>query len=480
MHLAFHDHADLEPVGDSEGDIAATGLGDDRSARVVSFLAKLRGLGHLDDQNLDEQLHGRRFEILQLREELGGDEDSRLPSRLPSHRDIHNEVLYGKTPKIHQIVAHVLYPDQVPWPKNQDPPTTEVMFSQTSAVDESTTGQANASDSLRNKSSRDGVRRSQNNVAHRNEELQQDIDQHKAELSKGLLWLQRKRSAGGGSNGQRTKNGKSPRSGGMEIELRGQRLNSTVKGYACIPVTEESLAVAASGVNDGTRQERIEIEREAKLEAFKEKKLLEKIKELETAKENELKLQEEIQMKEANRRQRNAALKKKIEKDVQKKFEQEREEAEKKKKDKEKADAERKKEKQYHETQKDKLADWWHQKNESEFMCEPMKSLFDKPKKRTPREKNQQQKEAEENVRHRQWAMEERPPLPPGPRAHDLKAPPLTERDVRSLKSAPMSWEVTAKTVSGAYGLTKKEYNGVTERTVRGVTGAGRMATYDL
>merc|ERR1711937_624044 len=100
-------------------------------------------------------------------------------------------------------------------------------------------------------------------------------------------------------------------------------------------------------------------------------------------------------------------------------------------------------------------------------------------KKRTPREINQKQKEAEDNVRHLKWSMEERPPLPP--RAHDLNGPPLTDRDMRSLKnSVPMNWEVTAKTVSGAYGLTKKEYSCVTERTLRGVSGAGRMAAYDL
>jgi len=62
-------------------------LKEDRSTRVVSFLAKLRGLGHLDDENLDEQLHSRRFELLQLRQELGSDEPL-LPNRLPSHRDI--------------------------------------------------------------------------------------------------------------------------------------------------------------------------------------------------------------------------------------------------------------------------------------------------------------------------------------------------------------------------------------------------------
>merc|ERR1711985_92230 len=120
----------------------------------------------------------------------------------------------------------------------------------------------------------------------------------------------------------------------MEIELRGQRLNSTVKGYACIPVTEEQVVAAASGLKDETRQERTEIEREAKLEAFREKKLLDRIKELETGKENELKLQEEIAKKEEKRRQRNAHLKKKIEKSVQEKFKQEAEEAEQKKKDK--------------------------------------------------------------------------------------------------------------------------------------------------
>merc|ERR1719198_2148502 len=100
-------------------------------------------------------------------------------------------------------------------------------------------------------------------------------------------------------------------------------------------------------------------------------------------------------------------------------------------------------------------------------------------KKRTPREINQKQKEAEDNVRHLKWAMEERPPLPPTPRAHDLKGPPLTDRDMRNMaqkQSVPVNWEVTAKTVSGAYGLTKKEYSVVTERTLRGVAGAGRMA----
>lgn len=466
-------------------------LGDDRSTRVVSFLAKLRGLGHLDDHNLDEQLHSRRFELLQLRQELGSlDDDPLLPNRLPSHRDIHNEVLYGKTPKIHQIVAHVLYPDQVPWPKNQEtapfaPLASEgvgIVFSQSPSMgidDSQSLGPAaNASDSLRSKNSRDGGRRSQNVVTSRNEELQNDIEQKKAELSKGLLWLQRKRSAGT-LNSPRSKGGKSPRSGGMEIELRGQRLNSTVKGYACVPVTEESVTVSASGLKDETRQERLEIEREAKLEKFREQKLLDKIKELEDAKAKEVQLQEDIQTKEEKRRQRNALLKKKIEKEITKKFAQEREEAEQKKLQKAKEEEEAKKKKQYHEGQKDKLAEWWHQKNEAEFSQEALK-IMDKPKEQRRRnlQVTQKQKEAEDKARDLKWAMEERPPLPP--RAHDLKGPPLTDRDVRSLKAVPMSWEVTAKTVSGAYGLSKKEYSSVTERTVRGVNGAGRMALYDL
>lgn len=452
----------------------------DPSSRVVSFLAKLRGLGHLDDDSLDEQLHNRRFELLQLRQEQVGDE--MLPNRLPSHRDIHDEVLYGKTPKMHQIVAHVLYPDQVPWPKNQEsagPTVVEgVAFTHThssSGTDDSAqAGQVAGSDGVRDSRSRDGVRRSQNNVK---DDLQTEVEQKKAELSKGLLWLQRKRSAGG-SGSQRSANGKGQKSGGMEVELRGQLLTSTVKGYACVAPAEESTTIAATGVKDETRQERIEIEREAKLEAFREKKLLDKIKELEGARANELKLQEEIAKKEEMRRQRNAHLKKKIEKGVQEKFKQEAEEAEQKKKDKAKWEEGAKKKKLYHEMQKDKLADWWHQKNESEFTSVPNPlKIMDEKKKRTPREINQKQKEAEDNVRHLKWSMEERPPLPP--RAHDLKGPPLTDRDMRNMK-APMHWEVTAKAVSGAYGLTKKEYTCVTERTLRGVAGAGRMAAYDL
>jgi len=450
-------------------------LKEDRSTRVVSFLAKLRGLGHLDDENLDEQLHSRRFELLQLRQELGSDEPL-LPNRLPSHRDIHNEVLYGTTPKIHQIVAHVLYPEQVPWPKDQDSlaPPSDITFSQPTGADE-TQNAGTGNLALSNKNSRDGGRRSQNTVPAKNEELQNDIEQKKAELSKGLMWLQKK-------GGKSPKSGKAPKDGGMEVEVRGQRLNSTVKGYACVPV-DETTSITASGLKDETRQERLDIEKEAKLEAFKEKKLLDKIKELQEAKQNELKLQEEIQAKEEKRRQRNAHLKKKIEMDIKKKLEQENEEAKQKKQEKAKADEEEKKIRQYHTAQKDKLADWWHQKNESEFSGAPVKEIMhvidkQKAKKRTPRAVTEKAKEAEDSVRQQKWAMEERPPLPP--RAHDLKAPPLTERDVRNFKSVPMNWEVTAKTVSGAYGLSKKEYSSVTERTLRGVSGAGRMAAYDL
>merc|ERR1712193_236039 len=251
--------------------------------------------------------------------------------------------------------------------------------------------------------------------------------------------------------------------------MGGQILTSTVKGYACVAPTEETTVIAASDIKDETRQERIEIEREAKLEAFREKKLLDKITELENAKENELQLQEEIAKKEEKRLQRNSHLKKMLAKDQSKKFAQEREEAEQKKKEKVKDEELAKKKKQYHEVQKDKLADWWHHKNEEEFSQVPPLKL-EKEKKRTPREVNQKQKEAADNVRHLKWALEERPPLPP--RAHDLKGPPLTDRDMRSMgRSVPMSWEVTAKTVSGAYGLTKKEYSGVTERTLRGVSG---------
>merc|ERR1711985_208710 len=150
---------------------------------------------------------------------------------------------------------------------------------------------------------------------------------------------------------------------------------------------------------------------------------------------------------------------------------------EQKKKDDLKKSEEDKKIKQYHKSQKDKLAEWWHRKNESEFM--QVQVMMEKPKKRTPREVNAKQKEAEDNLRNLKWALEERPPLPPRP--HDLPGPPLTDRDVRDIKqSAPVPWEQTASKVSGAYGLTKKERDLVTERTLRGVAGAGRMAAYDL
>lgn len=478
MNSGCNDNLENEVSADDVED--AMPSSDDPSTKVVSFLAKLRGLGHLDDENLDEQLSNRRFELLQLRSEIGNDFESLLPSRLPSHREIHNEVLYGNTPKIHQMVAHVLYPEQVPWPTKTDEleePLNESVVklnSQAETLDDTkNVAQGGSSDSLREKSSRDGMRKSQNNLT-KDEQL--ELDQKKEELTKGLVWLQRKRSAGGSTS--RNKSLKSPRSDGLEVVVRGQFLSSTVKGYACVPVAEES-ALAASGVKDETRQERIEIEKEANLERFREKKLLDRIKELETAKENELKLQEEIAKKEEKRRQRNAHLKKKIEKSVQEKFKQEAEEAEQKKKDKLKQEEEEKKIKQYHETQKNKLADWWHDKNESEFMQVKLMEPKPKEKKRTPREVNQKQKEAEDNLRNLKWALEERPPLPP--RAHDLKGPPLTDRDMKFTKqSVPTSWEMTAKTVSGAYGLSKKEYNVVTERTLACVNGAGRMAAYDL
>merc|ERR1712118_488323 len=130
------------------------------------------------------------------------------------------------------------------------------------------------------------------------------------------------------------------------------------------------------------------------------------------------KLQEEIQAKEEKRRQRNAHLKKKIEMDIKKKLEQENEEAKQKKQEKAKEDEEEKKIRQYHKAQKDKLADWWHQKNESEFSGAPVKEIMQviykqKAKKRTPRAVTEKAKEAEDSVRQQKWAMEERPPLPP-------------------------------------------------------------------
>ncbi|CAK0906581.1 unnamed protein product [Prorocentrum cordatum] len=93
---------------------------EDAAAKVIDFIRSVRGLSAFSASDLDSLLYDWRFDLLPP---LGNDEASakglHLPrfSDMPSQKELHELLLGGAVPGMHQCIAHALYPDAVPWPQ---------------------------------------------------------------------------------------------------------------------------------------------------------------------------------------------------------------------------------------------------------------------------------------------------------------------------------------------------------------------------
>jgi len=478
--------------------------GGSSADRVVRFLQDIRGLGVLSSEDLESLIYANRFDLLPRPKSGEGGaspgpwvrDGSKLPplEEIPSQEEMHDVLMKGLIPRSHQCVAHVLYPDQVPWPsegtirffeselplseapwKSEDatmpPGTAAADTGRVDTVGSSAVGSAQQEMSV---SDDDG----QQLVRHRiSMETQPDV-----------------------SNAQKE------HSSGFEIVLCGRKVKTTALGrrpppqFDGRPSPEEEEAEREF---KAARIRRQKAEHAAKMDSYSEKKLLDRIQCLEAMKQAELEHQAAVEKREAQRLARREELRKQQQADVQRKMEEEKAQEEAEAEQKKKDAAAEKRAKRYHEQQRERLEQWYAEGCDEDVPRTVQAKLryaeLQEKKKAKEKIKQGQQKTAEqlESMQkfHRlQMAIEERPPqMPQQPKAHDLPRRGVESVDGSwdghsSARSSSLSargppvpggWTVQARFVSHMYGLSEKDRNAVHEHFARGVRGAGRMATYE-
>mmetsp|Transcript_41121 Transcript_41121/g.130655 ORF Transcript_41121/g.130655 Transcript_41121/m.130655 type:complete len:503 (-) Transcript_41121:81-1589(-) len=469
------------------------------AARVTDFLRHIRGLSAYSGEDLDALLYECRFELLPPLKHGGAEGKRRtlpLYSDIPTQQELHDLLKGGFAPCGHQCVAHVLYPDSVPWPFDVASWAESSAKSEEHLEAPAASPPAPASPSGSSTGNRRQTFRASQGYG------SMTLTPHQLEASGSFSDLdgrtgevtRRSHQTSGGTQAE-SPVGDVERSG--EVLLCGQRVRSTVRGKPVQEQSEELLA-AADDVDDAryraAHEKRTKAERTAKLERYHERKLLERIKYLEEMREAEVKHQDALQKREAQRQARKEELSQQLEVGYQRKLEEEKanEELHAQQKKKE-AEAEQRS-MRYHGKQKDLLHQWHAEhvedyvSRETQVRLKQAELLAEKRAKAREKEKQKKtvkQVEVMEKMHRIQTAVEERPPLPPRP--HDLPRPVLevlgetAERPTPRTHRGPHpgSWVIQAKAVSNMYGLNEKEHAAVEDQLRRGVRGAGRMGVYD-
>jgi len=525
---------------------------------INCFLEEAKGIANMDPSLWDAELERRRFSYIERRAatsqreaegsmELGAGkgnivswEQRGLPFLQYSIRDMHELLMSGSVPQLQQMEAHVFCPDKVPWPKPKGekvetpphPPTPPKGDSGPGTrpgapaapggmrASQPDNGEEDQEKSLAQSASDKGLA-----MVKANSIVELEDDQ-KAEFARCAKFLR-------GAANQSSKNededpeikdalgdlNNNPeellQDTSTGVRLRGQLLRLTAKGNPIVGgagdirlgnkekgldpslLTEEELlgeelqAETAFG-----REERKRMMREAQLLEYREKKVIEKIRQLTEERDRELVLQKGLTSKENQRRVRTDQLKKRLLENTQR---VEQKEAEEKRKKEEEAAARRKEEKKEKERQAERrreVEDWQEKKLRGEI---PTRRATPEMPQKPEKPKTQRQIEAEEYARALHAALEQRPPmgeLPKRPGARRLRPaasgyayPSMEQReggDASTLapgssgtKSGSPSgrskedrgdWVKQTKQVSDAYGLSDDEFAVVQEIAVRGVT----------
>jgi len=501
------------------------------AGKVCDFLERIRGLNSLPSDELQELLYSRRFELLgplNTSPRRGGKADKdRLPeySKIPNQFELHETLVSGAIPAGYQCVAHVLYPESVAWPihgrrtsvtgEEEDKSNFKAPSLPTAAE---TAAIAAAIEAKQSKPT--------------DEEEEAELDDFGDDAPKADAPLVPTKPAAGkprhsiiaetdytseasqgseeSTEANKTQNRvlkfmmglpqtKETPVSDHHFVLCGQKVASTIRGKAVQEPTEDVMANYMKAADDEryneARHARIKLEHAVKLEQYQERKLLEKIRNLEILREAEVSHQKEIKAREGDRVARKAELKKELEEAWAVKLAKEREEKELEKQSKEKEVVEQKKWQEYHKKQKQVVREW--QSNRASTPQGSDEGLAgqtpeqvakekeaEKERERRLRPKTVKAQLAEEKVQALRAAQQQRPPLPP--RSHDLASPvaDLLEDSQDSAARAPapkgpVSWSMEAKRVSNYYGLTPRDCAAVENRVTRNVQGAGRMAKYE-
>merc|ERR1719210_56737 len=90
-------------------------MGVPSARKVMEFLHQIRGFNSFCNEDVGSFLYKHRFDLLY---KPGSNKHGKLPSysAIPTHGELHDILIDGSTQCGHQAIAHVLYPDSVPWP----------------------------------------------------------------------------------------------------------------------------------------------------------------------------------------------------------------------------------------------------------------------------------------------------------------------------------------------------------------------------
>lgn len=477
--------------------------------KIMDFLGQIQGLNALGCADLEALLYQCRFELLPPPKTGAGVSPKRrtLPvfSSIPDQREMHDMLLGGLVPGGLQGVAHVLYPDHVPWPTGDErsaqgrwdrqgsPDMEPTDSSKPSTPKPSSRGGAGASE-------HEGQRARQTEIS----------PPRRPAASSGAAGSPRS-ADGAAVEAARKKEDSVPNSDALveesraEVILCGQKVTTTVRGKLVL-----ESAVKESGGGDlfappavqerdderytAAKEKRVKLERQVQMEHWQERRLAERIQSLEGMRSAEEYMQEALKKREAKRLARRDELRKEIEEGVQRQMEAEKAAAEEEAKRKEETGSTDRRWKKYHESQKEALADWYAKQAEDSAFGEDRARQRREEKAareaaaREERERNRvrtlKQAETESKIARLLEATEERPPLPPKP--HDRPGPVLEMLDEsygKSQKQAPKprreSWTTQVKAVSNMYGLSGSERADVEARLLGSVQGPGRMAAYE-
>lgn len=526
---AARDKAERERAARKAERLSPKGKKAPKPDEVLDFLKRIRGLNSLPPKELEQLLYTRRFELLGLlnsSDTAAGKTESTdsLPkyNAIPDQHQLHEALLTGKIPCGYQCIAHVLYPDSVSWP--------EVSAAKREPVEQPATETPAAADaqptSEKATSSSPGKQRSpQATSGEEKLAATPDTEAASSQGSKdqsGAAATSKKRSSDPEENQQisdpasekKTQTKLSGIQHGVQhgvqensacFTLCGQKHATTVRGKLVLEQTEDLLSMYMKAADDerynAARDERLRLERAVKLEQYQERRLMDKINNLDILKSAEVDLQNEIRKRDSRRVSRKAELKKDLEEAWAIKLKKEAEDKELAKQEQEKEAEEKKRQKQYHEKQKQAVAEWQKEKaerpppDEDELARQEAEKLAQE--KRLEKEKEEKLKSrsvkaqlADEKTQRKLMALaeatEQRPPRAPPrpPRPHDLAQPGAafaddTASSARQVaRQSPVSWTIEAKKVSDNYGLTPREMNAVAQRMGKGnrIQGAGRMA----
>jgi len=495
----------------------------------MGFLRRIEDLSSYDTAGLEELLYQHRFELLppQKQEAEGrgsaargassedGDANRLLPhyQDLPSQGELHDLLLNGHTPGAFQCVAHVLYPETIPWPAKAPSRTQAAAAAAQAAAasaseavaagerKSSTRGSSDAQQQL--PPGQEGAAEVQAQASERTERKKQ---LRASKLEPELLGMAAPVLAVENQMQQGSVEEQSP----GEVLICGQKVSTTRRGKPVLDTTTgagedqaggTALAAAKEKEKDDekynrAKANRIRLERESTLEQYQEKKLLERIQVLETMRAAELSYHDQRRQRESKRQARNDQLKAQLSEGYQHKIEAERVEAEQKAQAAKEEVAIEQRRKQQHEKQKEELGKWYADQRQER----------DRPKEELARERREKrwtaqlsalqdreqtksktvkQQLVEERLVDLQEALEQRPPLPP--RGHDragslggssTMSRNLTTTQGRGSPQQP-SLVQQAKAVSNMYGLSPREHATVEANLLQGVNGAGRMGTYE-